>query len=192
MSNLIPATSGSSGEVNPAGAAQLDGDLAAIYEENLPLLIGLAVGRFGISQTDAETLAHDVFVDFFLKRSRVAAASTRAWLVASIFNASQYYVRCRNRVEALPAGYAENADPNLLRVAEMWPDQLAAREAFGCTTARCQLALRLRYMEGYTIPEIAEELGTTSRYAAKLVGECLRQANRRYTKRERAAKEGDR
>lgn len=162
-----------------------DIEIAAIYEEHLSLMIGVAVTRFGISHTDAETLAHEVFLDFIVKRARVT--ETRAWLVSSMYNASQYYLRCRARAASLPPTFADKPDPQFSRVNDMWPDQLAAREAFNCTTARCQVALRLRYIEGYTIPEIAEELGTTSRYAAKLVGECLRQAYRRYLKREQAA-----
>ncbi len=60
------------------------------------------------------------------------------------------------------------------------PDQLAAREAFNCLTPRCQLALRLRYLEGYSVPEIATELDTSAKYAEKLVRRCLRQAQMRY------------
>lgn len=158
-------------------------DFAAIYEEHLPVMVGVAAGRFGIPEADAETLAHDVFVDFILKAERVT--EVRAWLIASIFNASRYYSRVRARSEALPETLADKADPELARVMDMWPDRLAGREAFSCTTARCQLVLRLRYFEQYTIPEIAEELGITKRYATKLVGECLRQAHRRYTKKGR-------
>jgi DNA-directed RNA polymerase specialized sigma24 family protein len=148
-------------------------------------MIAIAVGKFGISPSDAETLAHDVFVDFFLKRDRIAVGSVRAWLVASMLNASRYYSRVRARSESLPSDFAETGDPNFLRVLDMWPDQLAARQAFSRTTARCQLVLHLRYIEGYTVPEIADELGTTKGYAAKLVSECLRQANRRYTEKGR-------
>lgn len=173
-------------EVDTGMADPVD-EIAAVYREHLPVMVGVAVSRFGISRTDAETLAHDVFLDYILKRERVTA--TRSWLIASMYNASQYYLRVRARTEALPEAYLENPDPSLLRVTDMWPDQLAAREAFDCTTPRCQLALRLRYMEGYTIPEIAVELGITERYAAKLVGECLKQANRRYTRRDRRAAE---
>lgn len=154
-------------------------DLAAEYSRHRSLMIGIAVGRFGISACDAETLAHDVFLDFILKNSRVT--NVRSWLVASMFNASKYFTRVQARTESLPADFDETADPSLERVLQMWPDQLAAREAFSRTTARCQLVLHLRYIEGYTIPEIAQELGTTKRYAAKLVHECLQQAHRRYT-----------
>jgi DNA-directed RNA polymerase specialized sigma24 family protein len=60
------------------------------------------------------------------------------------------------------------------------PDQLSAREAFGCLTPRCQLALRMRYVEGHTVPEIAAQLQTTAKYAQNLICRCLRQARERY------------
>ena len=172
-------------ELVPAPRPVLPPDFAALYEEHLPLIVGIAVGRFGISETDAETLAHEVFLDFILKAHRVT--SVRAWLVASICNASRYYGRVRARSERLPDTIGEKPDPHLTRVLDMWPDQLAAREAIACTTARCQLVLHLRYFEGYSIPEIASELNTTEKYAAKLVSECLRQAKRRYDEQGRGS-----
>jgi RNA polymerase sigma factor (sigma-70 family) len=104
----------------------------------------------------------------------------RPFLVAAMCNASRKYSRNRRRSESLPETYDETPDPGSVRALEMWPDQLAARQAFARTTARCQLVLRLRYFEEYTIPEIADELGISKRYASKLVGECIRQAHRRY------------
>jgi RNA polymerase sigma factor (sigma-70 family) len=159
-------------------------DFAALYEKHRRLMISVAVRRFHICEMDAETLAHEVFFDFLAKAPSIA--DHRGWLVGAICNASRYYLRTRARAEALPDTFAEEPDPHLARVLEMWPDQLAAREAFARTTARCQLVLRLRYLEGYSIPELAQELGTTKKYAAKLVSECLRQAHRRYVRTKRA------
>ncbi len=182
----IPLAESPGNELVPAPGPDVPLDFTALYEEHLPLMIGIAVGKFGISETDAETLAHEVFLDFILKAERVTAV--RPWLVASICNASKYYGRVRARSEALPDSIDEKPDPQLARVVDMWPDQLAAREAIACTTARCQLVLRLRYFEGYSVPEIARELNTSEKYAAKLVSECLRQAQRRYDKQGRGAK----
>jgi RNA polymerase sigma factor (sigma-70 family) len=108
----------------------------------------------------------------------------RGWLVGAVCNASRYYLRRQARAETLPDTYAQEPDPSLVRVLEMWPDQLAARQAIERTTARCQLVLRLRYFEGYSVPELAAELRITKKYAAKLISECLRQAHRRYVRRE--------
>jgi DNA-directed RNA polymerase specialized sigma24 family protein len=158
-------------------------DFAAIYEWALPLMIGTAVARFGVPESDAETLAHEIYLDFLVKGP--AIDDRRGWFVGAVFNASRAYRRKSARHEELPANYTERPDPHLVRVLDMWPDQLAGREAFERTTAKCQLALRLRYFEGYTIPEIAAELGITKTYASKLVSESLRQAHRRYIKPQR-------
>lgn len=172
--------------VQPRRASDTEPDFGAVYEEHVPAMIAFAVKRYKISATDAQTLAHEVFLDFILKARRVT--NERAWLIASMRNASRYYVRTRARSESLPDSYAEKADPQLARVVDMWPDQLAARQAFGRTTARCQLVLALRYIEGYSIPEIARELSISEAYAHRLVGKCLEQAKRRYVSQERVAK----
>ena len=184
---LEPTTCDTPEAAGPTPVSRLPGlvepaalDFAAIYEKHRRLMISVAVRRFHICEMDAETLAHEVFFDFLAKGS--AIADHRGWLVGAICNASRYYLRTRARAEALPDTFAEEPDPRLARVIEMWPNQLAAREAFARTTARCQLVLRLRYLEGYSIPELARELGTTKKYAAKLVSECLRQAHRRYVR----------
>lgn len=122
-----------------------------------------------------------MFLAYFLKAGEVI--DSRAWLVSAICNASKHYLRLRARLLPLPEEFSEAPDPRHVRTLESLPDQLAAREAFACVTAKCQIALRLRYLEGYSIPEVAEELNTTARYAAKLVGRCLKQAQSRYVKK---------
>lgn len=155
-----------------------DHELAATYEAHFDLLVGIAVSRFGIDRADAETLAHEVFLSFLTCAERIN--DQRGWLVSAIFNASKDYLRRAQRTEPLPEEGPDPADPRHARAGQQWPDVLAAREAFARLTPRCQLALRLRHLEGYTIPEIATILGTSSRYAAKLVARCLDQAQRRY------------
>ncbi|HTD83268.1 MAG TPA: sigma-70 family RNA polymerase sigma factor [Gemmatimonadaceae bacterium] len=164
--------------VHLSAETRSDGELAATYEAHFDLLVGIAVSRFGIDRADAETLAHEVFLAFLTCVDRIN--DQRAWLVSAIFNASKNYVRRAQRTEPLPEDGRDPADPRYARAGQQWPDVLAAREAFARLTPRCQLALRLRHLEGYTIPEIATILGTTSKYAAKLVGRCLDQAQRRY------------
>ncbi len=145
------------------------GDFAELYEENYSLLVGTAIKNYRISEIDAQSLAHEVFLAYFLKASEVI--NPRAWLVSAICNAAKAYLRTRARLVELPPAYAETPDPSLR----------ACREAFGCLTARCQIALRLAYLEGYSIPEVAAELNISSKYADKLVRRCLRQAKDRYS-----------
>jgi RNA polymerase sigma factor (sigma-70 family) len=154
-------------------------DITSVYEDHVGLLIGTAVSRYHIAPDDAQALVHDVFVAYLLKAHEIN--DSRAWLLSSICNASKFFVRTRARHVALPPEHVDEPDPQLKRIVDALPDQIAARDAFGCLTARCQLALRLRYLEGYSVPEIATALQTTPKYAAKLVARCLRQAHDRYT-----------
>jgi RNA polymerase sigma factor (sigma-70 family) len=152
-----------------------------VYEENYQLLVRTAVKNYHISELDAEALAHEVFLAYFLKAHEIT--NSRAWLVSAICNAAKYFLRLRGRHVPLAPETAEIPDPSLARVGDALPDQLAAREAFECVTARCQIALRLRYLEGYSVPEVAAELHTSPKYAQKLISRCLRQAKERYRKR---------
>jgi RNA polymerase sigma factor (sigma-70 family) len=153
-------------------------DLGATYEEHRRLLVGTAITRYGLAEPDAETLLHDVFLSYMLKADEVRDA--RAWLVSAICNASKHFLRTRARAVGLPPDITDEPDPASLRVTDRLPDALAARECFACLTPRCQLALRLRYLEGYSVPEIAAELNTSPKYAQKLVSRCLHQAYYRY------------
>jgi DNA-directed RNA polymerase specialized sigma24 family protein len=92
-------------------------------------------------------------------------------------NASRQFQRKNERDVALPADVANRPDPH--HAPDALADQIAARELFACCTARCQLALRLRYIEGYSIQEIATALKTTPKYAQNLVSRCLQQARDR-------------
>jgi DNA-directed RNA polymerase specialized sigma24 family protein len=80
------------------------------------------------------------------------------------------------------SGRDRQSGPGIRRITDSLPDTLAGREAFGCLTSHCQLALRLHYLDGYSIPEIAAQLHITPAYAKKLVSRCLRQARERYGK----------
>lgn len=159
-------------------------DFGAVYDAHRRLLVGTAISRFGIGPDEAETLLHDVFLAYILKADEVL--DTRAWLLSAICNASRHYVRTRARAVELSRAAVNDPDPASLRVMDQLPDALAARECFECLTARCQLALRLRYLEGYSVPEIALELETSAKYAQKLVSRCLQQAHQRYETKRRA------
>lgn len=151
-----------------------------IYLEHFELLVSVAVQKFGIAESEAETLAHEVFLSY-LKRGETIR-ELRPWFVGAICHASRYYWRTHRRV--LPADLEgieeEHADPSSSRILDSLPDQLAAREALECLSPRCQEILRLRYFEGCSVIEIAEHLGVKPKYAQKLISKCLRRAEQRY------------
>jgi RNA polymerase sigma factor (sigma-70 family) len=170
-------------EVHTATALDARTDeFGAVYEQNYQLLVRTAIKHYHVSELDAEALAHEVFLAYFLKAHEVI--NLRAWLVSAICNAAKAFLRKRARHVPLPTESLEIPDPHFARVGDALPDQLAAREAFACVTARCQIALRLRYLEGYSVPEVAVELNTSHKYAQKLIGRCLQQARRRYRRRD--------
>jgi RNA polymerase sigma factor (sigma-70 family) len=152
-------------------------DFDAVYDEHIALMIGVAVDRFHIAETDAQALAHEIFLAYFLKAEEIR--DVRAWLLGGICNASRDFLKKRKRDVSLAPEMLNRADPRQTRAAEALPDQIAAKEAFACVTPRCQLALRLRYLEGYSIQEIATELKTTPKYAQNLVSRCLQMARDR-------------
>jgi RNA polymerase sigma factor (sigma-70 family) len=151
-------------------------DFDAVYNAHVPLMIGMAMDRFHISQSDSQTLAHQIFLVYFLKPDEIH--DLRAWFVGAMSNACRHYLRTRARDVALPAEFVNEPDPEF--PPDCFPNRVAARQAFACLTSRCQLALQLHYLEGYSIAEIAAQLHTTPAYAKKLVSRCLQQARDRY------------
>src|SRR5438105_8674319 len=101
-------------------ATVVDGaDFGAVYEDHLRLLVGTAVDRFRISEADAETLAHDVFLAYFLKADQVLDSTS--WLVAAMCNASRSYLRTQARHVELPSEVIDQAGAEITA-------QLVARE----------------------------------------------------------------
>lgn len=135
-----------------------------MYEELSPLLRGIAVRRFGIDAGEAEALVHEVFLAYLLRAETVM--DVRAFLIGAICNASRYHLRVQRRMAELPE------DAPGCEAASV-PVQVTVRAAVACLSAQCQLVLRLRFWDGYTVPEIAATLGTTKKYAAKVLAKCL-------------------
>jgi RNA polymerase sigma factor (sigma-70 family) len=150
-----------------------------IYEEYTDMLVGIAVQKFGIADSEAETLVHEVFISYLRKASLIA--DLRGWLIGAICHASRHYWRLNRRVlTAADVAEHDRPDPSSSRILDSLPDQLAAREALECLSPRCQEILRLRFFEGCTMPEIGARIGCKPKYAQKLVTNCLRRAEKLY------------
>jgi len=149
---------------------------ANIYEENCGLLVSLAVRKFQVPAVDAEALAHEVFLSYLRHADEIR--DLHHWLVGAICNASRYYWRKHGRnIEQLDTEVAaERPDPQLQDVLTDLPNHIAIAEVLEAMPPRWAHILRLRYFEGYSIKEIAEHLGVTSKYTQKLVTKCLRRA----------------
>jgi RNA polymerase sigma factor (sigma-70 family) len=149
---------------------------ARIYEENFGLLVSLAVRKFQVPAVDAEALAHEVFLSYLRHADEIR--DLHHWLVGAICNASRYYWRKHGRnIEQLDTEVAaERADPHLKDVLTDLPNHIAIAEVLEAMPPRWAHILRLRYFEGYSIKEIAEQQSVTSKYMQKLVAKCLQRA----------------
>jgi RNA polymerase sigma factor (sigma-70 family) len=151
-------------------------EFVQLYEANLGLLVSLAVRKFQVPYGDAEGLAHEVFLSYLKRRNEIR--ELHKWMIGAICNASRHYWRKHDRnfdqLDEESASIA--ADPISAHVMDWLPARIAAGEALAVLSPRHQHILRLRYYEGYSVPEIAEELGVTAKYAQKLVIKCLRRA----------------
>ncbi|HEX9457959.1 MAG TPA: sigma-70 family RNA polymerase sigma factor [Thermoanaerobaculia bacterium] len=155
-------------------------DFAQMYEENLGLLVAIAMRKFQVPEVDAEALAHEVFFSYLKRKDEIR--DLHPWLIGAICHASRYFWRQNGRrTEQLDHSWAElRPDPASAGINDLLPAQLAAREILEALPPRYQEILRLRYYEGYSIREIADYLGVTAKYTQKLVARCLRRAEQMY------------
>jgi RNA polymerase sigma factor (sigma-70 family) len=157
-----------------------DSAFEAIYVEHFEFLVAIAVRKFHVPESEAETLAHEVFLSY-LKRSE-EVRDVHNWLVGGICHASRYFWRQAGRggepVEIDPT--FERIDPASSDIHDALPDRLAARAALRTLPPRYQEVLRLRFYDGCSINEIADRLGVKPKYAQKLVTKSLRRAEKNY------------
>jgi len=149
-----------------------------IYAENIDLLMALAVRKFQVPAVDAEALAHDVFISYLRHADEIR--NLHHWLIGAICNACRYYWRKHGRnVEQLDTDVAsERPDPQSRNLRTELPDNIALEEVLDQMPPRWARILRLRYMEGHSIKELADLEGVTSKYMQKLVSKCLQRAQK--------------
>jgi RNA polymerase sigma factor (sigma-70 family) len=156
-------------------SAEAEERFTAIYEQNFVKLASIAVRKFRVPETEAETLAHEVFLSYLRRHESIN--DLNGWLVGAICHASRHYWRLNGRMVAIEDELEfDRVDPTSTNILDSLPDQIAAREALECLSPRCQEILRLRYFEGWTMHEIADHFGVKPKYAQKLVSKCLRRA----------------
>ena len=170
--------------MNPLTNARVDDQhFEAVYAQYFDLLAQIAVFKFQVPDSEAETLVHDVLISYLRKSHEVI--DLRPWLIGAICYASRHYWRLNGRTTGMEAAElpTDRVDPQSLRILDSMPDQLAAREALECLNPRYREILHMRYFEGCTVAEVASRLGVKTKYAQKLITKCLRRAERLYTKK---------
>jgi len=143
-------------------------DFGALYTAHLPLLLGIAMRRFGVPRDEAEELVHDIFLS--LIRRRQSVRDVRRWLVGAISHACRHRSRRLRRLEQLDADVHDG---------EQRPTYAAtpiAEDLVRDLSPADQAILRLRYTEGLTAPEIGVLLGCSSKAADRRLRRALTRA----------------
>jgi RNA polymerase sigma factor (sigma-70 family) len=153
-------------------------DVGDLYVNHRTLLLFVACRKFHIPEIDAENLIQDVFLSFI--QTATTVGNNRAWLVAAMCNASRHYWRAQGRTESLPDDIGERSDPNSQSVADRMAMQMTMRHVLGYMRPQCRETLRLHYYEGRSAADVGRELDTTTRYAEKLIHNCLKRAREIY------------
>lgn len=150
---------------------QVATDVEVLYEEFFPILVRIGVRDRGLARADAEAVAQDVFIEFL---GRLATVENRkAYLAGAMYHAAAHFRRRHGRITyGLELDRIGDDETTALHRA-------MTTQALAKLTKRCAGALRLRFIEGHSVPELAKILRTSVKYAEKVVRECLQQARRR-------------
>lgn len=149
-------------------------DYDRLYETHIGRLIATARDDFGIEKETAIELAHDVMATFMRMPTRVSNVS--GWLT--------YAISCASEAYALRGVVVDWRRHSTIPADLTLPNGVAWRDVAGRLTPRFRRVLELRYVEGRTVAEIAEILGTTERYVETLLERCLLQAAKCAARRE--------
>jgi RNA polymerase sigma factor (sigma-70 family) len=179
---------GSANDAEPVVPVSIDPSVAAraeradsvevLYIQYRTLLMSVACRKFRVPETDAESLLQEVFVSFLQTGTKIE--NVRAWLVAAICNASRHYWRTQGRAEQLPEDFVEHSDPTSHALPERFALEMTIRQALQYLQPRCRETLWLHYFEGRSAADVARELETTTRYAEKLIHNCLKRVREIY------------
>jgi RNA polymerase sigma factor (sigma-70 family) len=162
----------------PAGERAVGVDVEGLYVQYRTLLLSVACRKFRVPGADAEALLQEVFLSFLETGTRID--NVKAWLVAAVCNACRHYWRSQGRSESLPDDYLEQSDPGSDALLEKRATELTVQKALGYLQPRCRETLKLHYFEGRSASEVARELDTTTRYAEKLIHNCLKRVREIY------------
>lgn len=154
-------------------------EVEALYIEHRNLLLYVACRKFRVPDCDAESLIQEVFLSYLQTGTKID--NVRAWLVAAMCNASRHFWRSQGRTESLPDNFDDHSDPAAASLADSFAVRMTMHKVLGYMQERCRETLRLHYFEGRSAVDVAKELETTTRYAEKLIHNCLRRAREIYT-----------
>jgi RNA polymerase sigma factor (sigma-70 family) len=152
--------------------------IESLYLEYRTLLLYVGCKKFRVPDTDAENLIQEVFLYYIQNVTPIE--NVRAWLVAAMCNASRHYWRVQGKTESLPEDYEGTTDPDTHAVADQMAMRMTLQKALKYLQPRCRETLWLHYFEGRSAADVARELETTTRYAEKLIHNCLKRVREIY------------
>jgi RNA polymerase sigma factor (sigma-70 family) len=152
--------------------------IESLYLEFRTLLLYVACRKFRVPDTDSENLIQEVFLSYIQNVTPIE--NVRAWLVAAMCNASRHYWRVQGKTESLPDDFDGQSDPGSHGLADQFAMRMTLQKALKYLQPRCRETLWLHYFEGRSASDVARELHTTSRYAEKLIHNCLKRVREIY------------
>ena len=152
----------------------------ALYVEQASFLVRMAMGRFFVPHDIAENFAHDALLAF--AESADVIHSPRSWLLSHVFNSCRYYWRCEARQAPLSAEVAELLHDHAWDLPKTIGDRLDVRRAVDRLDSKCQAVIRLRFVDERSAREMGGDLGTTKKYAEKLLYACVDRVRKIYNK----------
>jgi RNA polymerase sigma factor (sigma-70 family) len=153
-------------------------DIGELYVRHRTLLMHIGSRKFRIAESEAEALIQEVFLSFMTTTTKIS--NVRSWLVAAMCNASRHYWRVQGRTESLPENFDDHTDPISDDIAEEIATVITMQQALDYLQPRCRDTLYLHYYQGLSANEVARAQDTTSRYAEKLIHNCLKRVREIY------------
>ena len=138
-----------------------DSEQATLYESLGGILQRMVVRQFKVSQEDAEALVRDTFLLYY--ETNAARSDVREWLTATVCGNAKEYLRRRGLV-APEEGTDQTREIRRL---------LCHRDAKEILPSHARQAVRMRFEEQKTYPEIAAELDVSADTAQRLVAKAV-------------------
>lgn len=147
-----------------------DSRIEALYTEHFDYLVNLARRKYDIPPDEAETLTHDVFLNYL--RCNESVENDLAYLTIGLLRACGEYWRRRRREPSESQPTRSRSCPRSASE-DALVKKLTVGAAVKLLRERCRRTLSLYFVEGCTAKEVASQVGTTRRYAEKLIRNCL-------------------
>ena len=143
----------------------------AVYREHADFLRRLAWKKYKVPDDVAENIAHDALLS--LAKQQEPILNVRAWLCCAVYYACGQYWKGERLHDSLPEEIVALVDDHAGAFADKLAITMAVSQALTRLDTRCRKVIHLRFYDEKTSKEIGGELGTTSKYAEKVLYGCL-------------------